>query len=240
MSLRAKDLIDLVKPIFEVDSFASKMGNDKDVVVLSFTVDQKEPADDLVAFCEMGYSFVLDADVTPGELDDGTYKVFVEIQRTKHVGEQINELLDGVKKLTGHDSLRFRYYKSFKSLPADQATLEETIPADANAYEMNIQENVMNNFTNFFSKSTVDRIGSLTENSIRFKKVYAEPLTMKVIDFGKREDVYQRMQGPIRINSSDISECIYLTKYLGNYNITKIGDAFIFENQGYAVALERI
>jgi hypothetical protein len=240
MSLRAKDLIDLVKPIFEVDSFASKMGADKDVVVLSFTVDQKEPADDLVAFCEMGYSFVLDADVTPGELDDGTYKVFVEMQRTKRVGEQICELLDGVKKLTGHNSLRFRYYKSFKSLPADQTTLEETIPADANSYEMNIQENAMNNFSNFFSKSTIDSVGALTENSIKFKKVYAEPLTMKVIDFGKREDVYHRIQGPIGINSSDISECIYLTKYLGNYNITKIGNAFIFENQGYAVALERI
>ena len=63
---------------------------------------------------------------------------------------------------------------------------------------------------------------------------------MRVIDFGRREEVYQRMQGPIRINSSDISECLYLTKYLGNYNITKIGDSFIFENQGYAVALERI
>jgi hypothetical protein len=240
MSLRAKDLIDLVKPVFEVDSFSSKMGADKDVVVLSFTVDQKEPADDLVTFCEMGYSFVLDADVTPGELDDGTYRVFVEIQRNKHISEQVCELLDGVKKLTGHDDLRFRYYKSFKSLPADQSTLEETIPSDANSYETTIQENAMNNFTNFFSKSTIDKIGSLTENSIKFKKVYAEPLTMKVIDFGKREDVYQRMQGPIRINSSDISECIYLTKYLGNYNITKIGEAFIFENQGYAVAFERI
>lgn len=240
MSLRAKDLIDLVKPVFEVDSYSSKMGNDKDVVVLSFTVDQKEPADDLVAFCEMGYSFVLDADVTPGELDDGTYKVFVEIQRNKRISEQINELLDGVKKLTGHDDLRFRYYKSFKSLPADQNTLEETVPGDANSYEMSIQENSMNNFTNFFGRSNVDTISALNENSIKFKKIYAEPLTMRVIDFGPRAEVYNRIEGPIGISSADISECLYLTKYLGNYNITKIGNAFVFENNGYAVALERI
>ena len=240
MSLRARDLVDLVKPVFEIDSYASKMGNDKDVVVLSFTVDQKEPADDLVAFCEMGYSFVLDADVTPGELDDGTYKVFVEIQRSKHVGEQINELLDGVKKLTGHDDLRFRYYKSFKSLPADLSTLEETIPSDSASYETSIQENTMNNFTNFFSKSTIDSVTSLNEDSIKFKKVYAEPLKMKVLDFGSRQDVYGRLQGPIGISSNDISECLWLTKYLGNYNITKIGSAFVFENEGYAVALERI
>jgi len=240
MSLRAKDLIDLVKPVFEVDSYSSKMGNDKDVVVISFTVDQKEPADDLVAFCEMGYSFVLDADVTPGELDDGTYRVFVEIQRNKRIGEQINELLDGVKKLTGHDDLRFRYYKSFKSLPADQNTLEETVPSDANSYEMSIQENSMNNFTNFFGRSNVDTISALNENSIKFKKIYAEPLTMRVIDFGPRAEVYSRIEGPIGISSTDISECLYLTKYLGNYNITKIGNAFVFENQGYAVALERI
>jgi hypothetical protein len=238
MSLRANDLKDLVKPIFEVDSYQSKMGNDKDVVVLSFTVGQKEPADDLVQFCEMGYDFILDADVTPGELDDGTYKVFVEIQRSKEVGEQIMELLDGVKKLTGHDEFRFRYYKSFQSLPADQNSLSEAIPLDANAYEVTIQENALNNFSNFFRRSSVDSIEGLMEG-IKFRKVYAEPITMAVIDHGPRSEVYARAEGKLGINTTDISECLYLTKYLGNYNITKIGDAFIFESEGYAVSFKR-
>jgi hypothetical protein len=238
MSLRKNDLRDLVKPIFEVDSYKSKMGEDKDVVVLSFTVDQKEPADDLVQFCEMGYSFVLDADVTPGELDNGTYKVFVEIQRSKNVGEQIMELLDGVSKLTGHEDFRFRYYKSFKSLPADQNHLSETIPLDSTAYETTIQENALNNFTNFFNRSSVDSIEGLVEG-LRFKKKYAEPITMQVVEAGPRHEVYAKIQGPIKVEAADISECIFLTKYLGNYSITKVGDVFVFENSGYAVAFKR-
>jgi hypothetical protein len=41
------------------------------------------------------------------------------------------------------------------------------------------------------------------------------------------------------LDHMDIAECIHLTKRIGNYNINKIGNAFIFENKGWAVALER-
>ena len=79
--LLAGDLKMLVDNIFEVDSYSSKMGEDKDIVVLAFTVGSQKPADDLVEFMESGYDFVLDADASPGELSDGKYKVFVEIER---------------------------------------------------------------------------------------------------------------------------------------------------------------
>jgi hypothetical protein len=41
------------------------------------------------------------------------------------------------------------------------------------------------------------------------------------------------------LESKDIAEVLYFTKYIGNYNITKVGDTFIFENSGYAVALKK-
>jgi hypothetical protein len=66
-SLRANDLKYFIKKVFEVDSFKSKIGDDKDTVVVSFTVDQQEPAEDLENFLEMGYPFVLDADVSPSK-----------------------------------------------------------------------------------------------------------------------------------------------------------------------------
>ena len=40
-------------------------------------------------FIEKGYPFVLDADVTSGEQSDGTYKVFVEIERNKDEVEKV-------------------------------------------------------------------------------------------------------------------------------------------------------
>ena len=50
-----------------------------------------------------------------GETSDGTYKVFVEIERTDDASDHIMELIDGVAKLADTDDMRFRYYKNFKS-----------------------------------------------------------------------------------------------------------------------------
>ena len=60
------------------------MGEDSDIVTLSFAVKGDQPAKDLVNFIETGYDFVLDADKTSGEQNDGKYRVFVEIERTKN------------------------------------------------------------------------------------------------------------------------------------------------------------
>jgi hypothetical protein len=42
------------------------------------------------------------------------------------------------------------------------------------------------------------------------------------------------------LEGSSMSEIMYFTKYVGNYNITKVGDKFVFENGKHAVALEKI
>ena len=54
MSLRSNDLRHFVKKVFEIDSFKSKIGDDENIVVVSFTVDQEDPAKDLENFIEMG------------------------------------------------------------------------------------------------------------------------------------------------------------------------------------------
>ena len=79
--------------MFEVDSFRSKMGEDQDVCVVSFKVKDRSPAKDLMEFIEMGYPFVLDADVSSGEDNNGEYSVFVEISRTPKLAEQIKDYI---------------------------------------------------------------------------------------------------------------------------------------------------
>lgn len=238
-SLIAGDLRMLVNNIFEVDSYKSKMGSDNDIVVLSFTVDGSDPAKDLVEFVEKGYDFVLDADASPGELDDGKYKVFVEIERNKRIAEQILEILSGVKNLAEVNDWKFRYYKSFHSVDASEQNLRETIPITKNDYEVNIQENHMNNFSNFFNRSYLESI-HVDNDDIVFQKKYAGPLRMRIKEFGPREQVYENTTGPIMLESKDMAEVLFYTKYLGNYNITKVSSAYVFENNGYAVVLERI
>jgi hypothetical protein len=239
MALHLNDLEHLVSNIFEVDSYTSKMGNDKDIVVLSFTVENREPAIDLVNFIERGYDFVLDADSSPGELKDSRYKVFVEMERNKHVPEQIMEILNGISKLTGIDDFKFRYYKSFTSIPVNEQTLAETIPTSKQDYEVTIKENTLNNFGNFFNRSFIEAISADNEDLV-FQKMYSDPLRMKIKGFGTTQAVYESLPGRIMLESKDISEVLFLSKYVGNYNITKVGNDFVFENSGHAVVLERL
>lgn len=235
--LLSGDLRSLVNNIFEIDSYASKMGSDEDIVVMSFTVEQKEPAQDLVNFIERGYEFVLDADLTPGELQDGKYKVFVEMERTRRVPEQIMEILYGLEKLCEIDNFKFRYYKSFNSLEVTADNLQEMVPTNKDDYKLKIQENKMNNFSNFFNRSYLESI-DVDDDTIVFQKKYAEPLRMKIKDFGLKESIYNQLPGKIMIENKDMAEILYFTKYIGNYNITKINNYFIFENNNFAVALE--
>ena len=238
-SLYAGDLVNLVSNIFEVDSYSSKLGNDPDIVVVSFTVEAKDPANDLVNFIERGYEFVLDADASPHESKDGRFHVFVEIERTRRVPEYIMEMLHGINKLTGIKDFKFRYYKSFKSIPATLETLTELIPASKHDYDITVKEQSLNNFSNFFNRSYLEDI-NLKEDDIIFQKMYSDPLRMRILNAGPANKIYESLDGRIMLEQSAMSEVLYLTKYIGNYNITKVGNAFVFENNNFAVVLRRL
>lgn len=237
-SLRQGDLRDLVKKIFEIDGYRSKIGKDEDVCVLSFTVDQEDAAKDLENFFEMGYDFILDADTSPGETDDGVYRVYVELERTRHTASQIFELIEGVLKLTNLDAMRFRYFKNFKSQEATLENLELTIPKDKESYEIATERNRLDNFSEFFKRSYADDI-TLLDESITFKRMYSGAVSFDVITSGPRQEVYNTIKGPIILESKDMAEVMFLSKTIGNYNITKVADTFIFENGPWAVALKR-
>ncbi len=237
-SLRASDLRGFIKKIIEVDAFKSKIGDDEDIVTISFTVDHEDPAKDLENFIEMGYDFVIDADVSPGELDDSTYRVYVELERSRHVPEQIREILDGVEKISDIKNFKFRYFKNFKSQDATVDNLAAAIPLDKNSYEIATQRNKVDNFQEFFSRSYVDDI-QLLDESISFKKLYGDKITFNIVTSGTTKEVYDQLDGPFLLESKSMSEIMFLTKYIGNYNITKVGRNFVFENNGWAVALER-
>jgi hypothetical protein len=237
-SLRPGDLKNLVKKVFEIDSFRSNIGNDEDICVLSFTVDEEDPAKDLENFIEMGYNFVLDADCTPGELDDGNYRVYVELERNRNIGKQISEIVEGVKKITGLEEMRFRYFKSFKSQEATEENLSAVVPKDKDSYNIATEENKLNNFSEFFKRSYADKMTVLDE-SITFQRKFSGSVTFDIINSDSKENIHELVKGPIMLESKDMAEVMFLTKVIGNYNINKIGDTFIFENSGWAVALKR-
>lgn len=237
MGLRPDDLKDLVYHIFEIDNFKSKMGDDKDIITLSFSVKEHDAANDLMGFLERGYGFVLDADMTPGEQSDGTYKVFVELERKSDAPENIIDLCNGVKKVTGRSELKFRYHKNFRSQDLDKDALAEAIPLDADEYHARILNRNIDNYFEFFDKSYVDKVSMLNE-TLTISKKYADPVHFKFIDFGPMEATINKIDESFDVNG--FAEIIFLSKYIGDYNITKYGNKLTFENKDHVLVLERI
>ena len=235
-SLKPDDLRDLVNNIFEIDNFSSKMGDDQDIVVLSFTLASKESAEDLVNFIERGYEFVLDADASPAQSNNSEYNVFVELERTKKLPKQIMEIIYGIKQLTGELQFKFRYYKSFKSIPVSEENLTSFIPTNKDDYNLLVKQHSLDNFSNFFSKSFLEDI-HLNGDDIVFQKKYNDPLRMKILNSGPSDQVFNSAAGHITLESNAIAECLFLTKYIGDYNITKIGNSFVFNNNGFSIML---
>lgn len=102
-SLDYHDLVDIVLPKAMVDEYAAKMGKDSEIVTLAFVVKNKQAGEDLCDWFERGYDFVLDAEVSEGELSPGKFVVFVEMNRRTSVPERICELLSDLKTLTDID-----------------------------------------------------------------------------------------------------------------------------------------
>tara|TARA_Y100001968_G_C19200406_1_gene639677 strand:- start:121 stop:837 length:717 start_codon:yes stop_codon:yes gene_type:complete len=237
MSLRQNDLKYFVDKIFEIDSFSSKMGNDDDIVTVSFSVKEKQPADDLVNFLEKGYSFILDADVSPGELEDSNFKVFVEIERDRDIGKNIYEMIQGVTKLSGVDNWKYRYYKNFQSKTATLENFEIDIPKDANSYALNKDQVTMENYKNFFKNSYLESV-EMIDDTIILHKPFSEKLHLKFNAIGKTDKILANINESY--NPWEFAEIIYLTKYIGDYNITKYGQKLTFENAGHTLVAERM
>ena len=136
--LKAGDLDGVISPRFSVDQFKSKMGEDKNITVVTFTAEGLAPAKDLERFAETGYKEILDADATPGTMEDGKHKVFVEFARTENVAKHISNFLEDLKKLTNIDAFEFTYHKTELPLSADLKTLSETLPNTPEAYELSL------------------------------------------------------------------------------------------------------
>ena len=93
----------MMKPTVHIDEFSSKMGEDADVIVVSFFVRDKQAAKDLMNWFEKGYDFVLDADQSPGEIKPNRYLVYLEMRRRNAAPGQIDEILKDLNTLTEYE-----------------------------------------------------------------------------------------------------------------------------------------
>ena len=134
--LEQNDLKRLVSPELHIDEYKSKMGKDEDIIVISFKVTGREPAEDLVNFVEKGYDWAIDADVSSGELDDGDFIVFVECDREPQAAENIVQMIEDVLNLTDQKmsdwAVQFR--SDPKTVPLSVENIKANLPLTKQEY----------------------------------------------------------------------------------------------------------
>jgi hypothetical protein len=237
--LRPLDLAEMVYPTFEVDVHRSKMGEDRDVCVLSFQVKDRAPAKDMMEFIEKGYHFVLDSDISSGENDKGEYSVFVELSRTPSLAEHIKEITYGVRKLTGIDDFKFKYHKQDAVHEVTEETLKSVIPPSAGAYDGMMTRVKVEGIKNFFSKTLMDDL-TLDGDIITIHKPFNKQVQLRMIKEGEVDTILEGSEDIITMDEESTSEIFWLTKVLGDYHINKVGENFMFDNKGQAMLLQRI
>ena len=134
-SLEYKDLEGMMKPTIHVDEFTSKMGDDDDIIVVSFFVRDGEAAKDLMSWFEKGYDFILDADKSPGEIKPGRWLVYIEMRRRSTAGANVEQLLNDLNTLTEWEggSAWTMHYKG-KEIPFSRDAFDSTVPLSPKAY----------------------------------------------------------------------------------------------------------
>jgi len=237
--LRSLDLENMVIPMFDIDSFRSKMGEDRDVCVVSLVVKDRNPAKDLMEFIEKGYNFVLDADISSGEDDRGQYHVFIELSRTPQLAEQIQELQYGIKKLTGIGGFKFKYYKENKEHDLTEETLKSVIPSTPQSYDGLLNKVKTEGIKKFFSKTLMDDL-TLDGDVITIHKAFDKKVQLRMVKEASTESILEGVTDAITMDQESMSEIFWLTKVLGDYHINKVGDKFMFDNNGQAMLLQRI
>lgn len=132
--LEYRDLVGIMKPTIHVDEFASKMGDDEDVMVISFFVRDYQAARDLVSWFEKGYDFVLDADRSPGEIKPNRYLVYVELRRRSAAPQHIESLLKDLETLTEYEPSDWLVHYEDQTMPWNEEAFAKIVPLTPDAY----------------------------------------------------------------------------------------------------------
>lgn len=139
-SLEYKDLEGLLKSTIHVDEFSSKMGDDDDIIVVSFFVRDAQAAKDLTSWFEKGYDFVLDADKSPGEIKPNRYLVYIEIRRRSTAGGNVEMVLEDLGTLTEFKLTDWAMHYKGKEVPFTRETFDSMVPTSPKEYRKRYEE----------------------------------------------------------------------------------------------------
>ena len=134
-SLMEDDLKWLVDDSVLIDMHKTKLGANKDYIVLAIVVNDRTPAHDLASFIEnSGYDFE-DVEVSSATDTKGRYLIYVEINRDSGAFKTINGILNDAKRLTGIQEWKFKGMGMNTSVPFDEESFNTSIIVDPVEYD---------------------------------------------------------------------------------------------------------
>jgi hypothetical protein len=135
-NLESGDLKRLVDLHIQIDEYQSKMGDDSEISVIHVTTNNGDAGKDIVNFAEMGYSWLLDADVSTGENNTGKYLVFLEIARNETLVDNIIKFVEDMCLLTNSkfEEWTVGYKSSSNKFKLTKETLQALVPTAVDDY----------------------------------------------------------------------------------------------------------
>jgi hypothetical protein len=138
--LRHLDMEDMIIPNLGIDQYQSSVGEDSDLITLNFVVKAKEVGDDLAEWFERGYEWVVDSEPSPGEVTDGKWLVFVEMNRRSKSAIQIMEMIGDLETLTGLKPQEWKVKIGEEVGDASIEFIKKNLELSPHDYRMNQEE----------------------------------------------------------------------------------------------------
>lgn len=227
MSLKNGDLAGTVLPDISIDEFEPKAGNDREVIVVAFYLDDQPPAEDLNTFIQRGFIDTLDVEVSPNTDEEGRYLVFVEMSRNDTFPNKFQALLKDVENLTGEMDWQVKTYLADDQIfPFNDPALFNWVILDPEQYvpkdKFKMKE-IDEGIVDFFNESLVSNLtidGYDITLSHNRRKIVAE-----VIDVGDYDTVIGRnflSESAFGVGQNS-HEANVLQSMLGNCQVLPLG-----------------
>ena len=134
-SLFEDDLKWLVDDSVLIDMHKTKLGANKDYIVLAIIINDRTPAHDLASFIENSVYDFEDVEVSSATDTKGRYLIYVELNRDSGAFKTINGILTDTKRLTGIEDWKFKGMGMNTSIPFDEESFTANIITNVLEYD---------------------------------------------------------------------------------------------------------
>ena len=150
------DLVDQITPKLSIDEYSAKVGTDDEIITLAFIVKGEQASQDLADWFERGYEWIMDAQISDGEISMGKHLLFVEMPRRTSAPERIIKILTDLETLTNFRCDEWIIEIDDQEIKPDVERLKELMTLSPHQYRLEnpseeddkATENELNEFRN--------------------------------------------------------------------------------------------